>query len=270
MTIIIILLAFFCDKYQGLLKIKHYAWINSYAEGMLRLLPYTKSAAPWWGFICIISPVLIIILLFQLVMHTIWCGLAGFIFSVFILYYCLGSSRMSDYLLAILSKQTSQPIVVDAEAVNMTTPDSAEIRAIKFMKMTHQEIFAIIFWFILLGAVGAALYRILLVLKTYAEKNTSSLHLYLPYFQFCLEVLNWPSVRLLSLCLSLGGAFTRVFPIWCQGLLGGLSENQQLLADCTLAATETNAPEAIELLFYRALIICLVVLALMTLASVIS
>jgi len=133
------------------------------------------------------------------------------------------------------------------------------------------RIFVIIFWFILFGAIGALAYRVFIMLKQYSQNPESSLAGYQRYIDFCLSALDWPSVRLLSLCLSLGGAFMQAFPIWWQGLLSGLTNNEKFLTECTMAAADyTKDKIEVEHLFYRSVLILLVILALMTLASWVS
>jgi len=267
MTIITILLAFFCDRYPKLQSMKKYHWFNEYAQLIMRFMPVChEDKVPWWYLCVLVLPLLVIVFIIQLVSYELWFGLAGFVYGLIVLIYCLGNSRISQYLIGIVSKAAKTPVTIDAENVNEYTEGSVA----SFIRKTHQEIFAIIFWFILFGAVGALLYRMLLTLKTYSVQENSTLAPYQQSISLWLSVLNWPSVRLLSLCLSLGGVFTKAFPVWWQSFFGGLSESQKFLEDCMIAAVEQPSPLEVENLFYRAVFILLVVLALMTLASIIS
>lgn len=267
MTIITILLALLFEKYPNIEKFKRYHWLNHYAEAVLRILPVGKKDAPWWNFAAVLVPLLIAMFIIQWGLEVLWYGFGGFIFNIIVLVYCLGSSRLSQYFMDFFSTSTAKPITVDAEYCETVSEGDVD----GFIVNVHQQIFAVIFWFILLGAVGALLYRALLMFKKYCELPESNLKAYQKHIDFCLSVLDWPSVRLLSLCLSLGGAFMQAFPIWWQSLLSGLSNNQNILTECTLAAADhTTDKIEIEHLFYRSVLILLVILALMTLASWVS
>lgn len=263
MTIVTILLAFFCDRYPNIQKLKHYHWLNDYAQMILRILPETKHAAPWWGMIVVCLPLLAAVFVLQSIGDHLWFGLGGFIFGLLVLIYCLGVSRISQYFMDIFNKTSSEPVTVEMKT--LSTAEEAN-----FIQSTHQEIFAIVFWFLLLGAVGACLYRMLLIFSKYAQSTDSQLAPYQAHIQYGLDILDWPSVRLLGLCLSLGGAFTKAFPLWWQNFFAGSSHNQVILESLAVAAAEQNTQEDIEQLFYRSIFIFLVILALMTLASWIS
>lgn len=268
MTIIAILLALLFEKYPNIEKFKHYHWLNSYAEAVLRVLPVSKENAPWWNFVAVLLPLVAGIFIIQWVLDILWFGFGGFIFNIVVLVYCLGSSRISQYFIDMFSTNSSQePVTIDAEYCETVSEGDVD----SFIVKVHQQMFAVIFWFIIFGALGALLYRTLVMFKQYSDVPESKLKAYQKYIDFCLSVLDWPSVRLLSLCLSLGGAFMQAFPIWWQNILSGLTNNEKFLTDCTTAAADhTSDKLAVEHLFYRSVLILLVILALMTLASWIS
>lgn len=267
MTIITILLALWFEKYPNIEKFKRYHWLNNYAEAVLRILPTGQKNAPWWNFVAVLVPLFIAIFIVQWALNILWYGFGGLIFDIVVLVYCLGSSRLSQYFIDFFSTSTSKPITVDAEYCETVSEGDVD----GFIISVYQQIFAVIFWFIFLGAVGALLYRTLLMFQQYCEVPESNLKAYQKYIDFCLSVLDWPSVRLLSLCLSLGGAFMQAFPIWWQNLFTGLNNSQQLLTQCTLAASDhTTDKTEVEHLFYRSVLILLVILALMTLSSWVS
>lgn len=268
MTIISILLAVLIDKISALKQCKQYQWFSLYENVMLKLFPTVSQRYSLWQIIFSILPLLVVVLIIQLLLRHVFWGWAGFIFNFIVLVYCLGSSRLGDYVLHFIGKTTSQSDTSSTETpLSQTSQSSAE----DFIVGIHEEVFAIIFWFIFFGAFGAFLYRLLLTLRKWSEEPTSIFAPYAHDLLLLLSILNWPSIRLLTLCLSLGGAFGKTFPVWWQGFLTNLDNNQYYLTHCTLAALEKPSDEKeIEHLFHRSMLIFFVILALMTLASWVS
>lgn len=261
MTIISILLAFLCDRYQGFQRIKRYQWLCNYAQKFLQVLTEQKDTAHWWAFAIMLLPIVLVTFILQNVLHHAFFGLIGIIFNVFVLVYCLGSRSISEYFFNIFVSK-NEAVMVETEVTQ-----SGSLSVPNVITNIHQEIFAIIFWFILLGAVGAILYRCLIVFKQESLEPDSRLAPYQGMIQWCKNVLDWPSVRVLALCLSLGGAFPRAFAVWWQEFMTGLNNNETLLNDCALAAGDTSNQAEVQALLHRSIFIFLVILALMTLAS---
>lgn len=261
MTIISILLAFLCDRYQGFQQIKRYHWLSKYAQKCLQVLTEQSTTSHWWAFALMLLPLILVMVILQTVLHHAFYGLAGLIFNVFVLVYCLGSRGISEYFFSIFF-QKNETVLIEGE---VTPSDKPSVESV--VANVHQEIFAIIFWFILLGAVGAVLYRCMIVFKQESEESDSRLAPYQQMIQWCKSVLDWPSIRVLALCLSLGGAFSRAFTTWWQEFLTGLSNNETFLKDCALAAADASNQEEVQALLHRSILIFLVILALMTLAS---
>ena len=79
------------------------------------------------------------------------------------------------------------------------------------MLRSHEYLFAVIFWFLLLGAVGALLYCLVLNLAQRHEKVESG---YAGAASDLHNILMWPSARVLALGFALGGSLVSALESW--------------------------------------------------------
>lgn len=120
-----------------------------------------------------------------------------------------------------------------------------------------------IFWFVLLGPLGALLYRLIDIFSAREEFGL------VPIAFRIKQVLDWIPIRIFTFFFALGGHFTEVIAIWKKSLLLGLEMNEFLLTECGMAALDQTehqefsglAKEALSLLD-RVFVMGLVVLAI--------
>jgi AmpE protein len=130
----------------------------------------------------------------------------------------------------------------------------------------HERLFAVLFWFCLLGPMGAVLYR----MTALSAENDA------PFTLPALTArrwLDWLPIRLFALLCALAGHFTAVFAIFKKHALDGIAANDTLLMECSAAALSATAdpteiphePRQAQALLDRVFIIGLVLLALIVL-----
>ena len=152
------------------------------------------------------------------------------------------------------------------------------------MLRSHEYLFAVIFWFLLLGAVGAVMYCLVVNLAQRYEKADGG---YAGAVRDLHNILMWPSSRMLALGFALGGSLVSALESWRSvsghtldvsrevvtvsgfGALhytpaDGEKTDQQDNEDFVNRLRETTA------LINRTLIVWLIVLGLMTIAGWIS
>ena len=136
-----------------------------------------------------------------------------------------------------------------------------------FLWQTETNMFAVLFWFIVLGPAGAVLYRFsrLLAEQTYVE-DSPQIREGASKWIACLD---WLPVRLLGLCFTLAGHFENAFKVWTNHLLSSPKNNEAYLnACCQAALANGDSSDRMQwALYQRALAILLIVLALIALAS---
>lgn len=81
--------------------------------------------------------------------------------------------------------------------------------------------FAVIFWFILLGALGSLVYALLreYVVNRYASESSEEVaEQRSRWFATTLYILEWPAARVAGFAYLLVGHFSRAFPTWARGV----------------------------------------------------
>jgi len=131
------------------------------------------------------------------------------------------------------------------------------------LQLSYARLFAPIFWFVLFGPVGMALYYIVYTVHAF-QRSTESIvsKSIIDYASIVLDVLNWVPLRLFTLTLALVQNFVSMFGVWCRHCLSSLQAQSSLIEVCVSADVKTEA-EALGAI-NRALIVWLLVIALVT------
>ena len=199
------------------------------------------------------------------------------IFGVMVLVYCLGPKNFwAQTYTCISALHADDPhpefeVIKDAFGLSDASSPENFHRAFTNALFTeaNRRVFAVFFWFILLGPAGALLYRLIDLccaptsLTAFAARSV-------------LANLDWLPVRVLSLIFALGGHFTRVIKYWQHNVISPPKMNDVLLSECGIAALDileaeklpadgTSEKETIALLD-RTFVIGLVILAIFVLA----
>lgn len=195
------------------------------------------------------------------------------------------ASRLTDELRGGAGSEESCP---DVE--NWPMLHSETLRVISYRGF--ERMFAVLFWFFILGAVGALLYRLSVIYRERETVTTSHGRLAARW----LWLMEWPAVRVMGLTWALVGNFETCYRCWQARLLdvkhssmtllnnslrGALGVDDPLLGNCDTNDSEPNVSEptvtpnepvySLSLikssvpLFSRALLLWVCVLALITL-----
>ena len=150
------------------------------------------------------------------------------------------------------------------------------------MFRSHEYLFAVIFWFLLLGAVGALLYCLAVNLAQRHEKADGG---YAGAVNDLHNILMWPSSRLLALGFALGGSLVSALEGWRTVSGHTLAVSREVItlsgfgalhyqpADGEKTDQEDNEEDFVNrlrettALINRTLIVWLIVLGLMTIAG---
>lgn len=104
------------------------------------------------------------------------------------------------------------------------------------------RLFAVFFWFFLLGAAGAVFYRLTSLYNRHPQVAAGNL----PSYQQWQWLLEWLPVRYMALCCCLAGNFTPGFNTWRQLLLDTRLSSADVLAQCLDASlVQENGAEAL-------------------------
>ena len=183
-------------------------WIGTHAgEG-----GFWQGRSGLW--LALLPPVLLVLLL-QVLLHDRLWGLLGLLFGVVVLVCAWGPRDLDIDVEAALD--TSDPESRGARLAQLApepgvamTEDS--LLPGSLIRSALRRWFAPLFWFLLLGPVGAALYRLaeraaLVEAARLPEENAAGARVLLQW-------LEWPVAQLMALALALAGNFDLVFRAW--------------------------------------------------------
>lgn len=273
MALISIILGIMLDRYwSGLKQWQQFDWYSSFSQWLLdKTSPHLHN--PTLKYLALLAaPVVITMMLQQ--MADDWLTLFAFLFAFIVFVYCLGSLEI-EQTLETLIKAISDKDEIQRKALieditgQSTTDDETMIDDVMQSSMNTiiERLFGVIFWFAILGPVGAVLYRFSqqLQIKYEADPVLSK------SCERMMDLLNWIPIRFLSISFAITGHF--------EGALAAFKENKEtdrtqrfLLIDICHGSLEGNDREqqaaylnAFRGLILRSLIVWLTSIALLTL-----
>ncbi|MDH5710485.1 MAG: regulatory signaling modulator protein AmpE [Gammaproteobacteria bacterium] len=184
------------------------SWFERYSQ---KVLSYIKTDNGWIRLVAVLAAPLLLVTLLQLILFNIFWGLLFFLLGIPVLFYCLGPDSMINDIDAYLDARS---LGDDDEALHYayvltgssasSAPDQQTndvTRAI--LNTANERVFSVLFWFALLGPLGAALYRLTTDLCKQGsateslQKAASLLH----------ASMAWAPARLLAIGYALTGHF---------------------------------------------------------------
>jgi AmpE protein len=274
MTFIVVLISLLIERFFDWSHVRQWRWFTRYQTWVSTRL---KSWSAIVALLACVLPLVIVAGLIDSFLSGWFLGLLKLVFSIVILMYCFGPKNIwaeAYASLNLLSGDDPQAIVAHVQAKLGVTlpPDSQQFhRALisLFFTETNRRIFAVMFWFILLGPLGAVLYRTV----DLCEKGLTTMR---PAMRLQ-SLLDWLPVRLFAILCALGGHFTEVLPYWKRYALASPRTNDACLTECGIAAVDVldlqrmpedgSAEKETLLLLDRVFIIALVILAMAVLIS---
>jgi len=174
--------------------------------------------------------------LVQVLVSGLGHGLGGAVLGVAVLLYCLGPRNFWADIFACTNSLTQGDTALASEnlkkafGVAGTSDEQGLHRQFlsRIFVVANSRVFAVVFWFTLLGPVGAVLYRVLVLSERSFGELAKKAQL----------GLDWAPVRVFTLFFALAGHFMKAFTCWRAQATQGLDSNQAMLSDCGLAALD--------------------------------
>lgn len=277
---------------QPLTALRRYEWFSGWARWLDAQLGDSALWRGRWGLLLTLGVVLALLGLFQLALAGRVYGLPGFVFAVAVLFYAWGPRDLDLDVEAVIEAPDVDSKRAAAAHLHPAggTPSlegPALVEAV-FLGALRRW-FGVLFWFLLLGPVGALGYR-LVALAAEGETRQALPAAQSEGAQWLLALLNWPVAQLMTFALALVANFDTVFTAWRESHAGGARLDADFLAaaarasvDCELAEEDAYIidaggearpapPALLELrdamsLVWRILLLWLAVLALFVLAG---
>ena len=201
-----------------------------------------------WGLLLALVPVVLAVGFLQWLLHGVAFGLPSLVFGVVVVFYAWGPRDLDVDVAAVVDADDSAE---RREALARLRPPAAagaadagdEVGRVFIAALRRW--FGVLFWFVLLGAVGALLYRLVAIA---AEDEPA---LYLPAgtvegARRLLLLLDWPVAQLMALSLALVGNFDVVVSAWKAAGGTGLAEGVDVLAAAGRASVRRELDDAIR------------------------
>lgn len=278
----------------GLAALRGTDWVcawQRWLQGHCSKLPGYDGAT---GVLLVVAPPVIAVALAQWALEDVALGLATFVFGVAVLVWAWGPRDLDRdveaYLKAAAGGDTDEQRRAAEAIVAQPLPPDAEEEAEVVMAWVYlgalERGFGVLFWFAVLGPLGAMLYRVSQVLARRAADRGAP-DGFVGAVRRLRRLLDWPVCLLMALGLAVVGHFDAVINAWRehyrregQGFFALDPGFVLSAARATLAAPPTGWPAEFERepdvydrirmslnLLWRVMFVWLTVLALLTLAG---
>lgn len=285
MTLISVLLGIAVDRLvTHLHEYRHYDYFLRYIDWMRSHL-----SGPIWdhigGLLIMLLPVWLVVALLQDWVSDWLFGLVGLLFYIATFVYCMGPRDLSadvDTWCEVCEssdddlRKRAAGRLMKGEELPRDDAECAGAVATAVLVEANDRLFAVLFWFVLLGPLGAVLYRSAAVMYQ-QRRETGDFGDSVAWLH---AVLVWVPARLVALAYALSGHFDAAIEGWRQAQqarLQGAEGSEQVVAitgagalglDGGDAEPDSQAPaRAAMRLVWRTLTIWLVVISLLTLAG---
>jgi membrane protein required for beta-lactamase induction len=276
MSLIIIVICLIAERF--LLAYQHlreFHWLTGYHRWLEANAPAEWMTRGIPGLLLLLLPPALLTGLLQQLLSSSLFGLPGLVFAGLVLLYTLGPQDLDSDLGEIAQE------IIDGEPPT-SEPARSQGVAESTLQQANQRIFAVLFWFLLLGPLGAILYRTATQLLR-LDQADRDIDFFLNAKQLLL-ILDWLPARLTAVCYAIAGSFEDALYGWrsyrdrrhdefsdsnsgtliCSGsgamrLSTLLSEEDEELNDYS------HLPQAAMALIWRSLVVWLVIAGLLTL-----
>lgn len=281
--LILLIIVLSAERYISLGSyLTRFSWFDKY---VVYLNPWLTKAKKWGAYITIlllILPILLVVGAILWLSHKWEFGIINLVLQLLVLWYCLGpyawyQQMQNDF--NVQNIQANNGIAV-IDSLSIATPqiaDTQHTQTLQIFTQFNSAIFAPVFWFVIVGPLGALLYRMVAIIDQLSTPKDSQMADLKQAANQTLAVLDWLPVRVQGLLFSLAGHFSNGFGCWLDHLVNGLEAQGEYISRCGLAALGlkfsdshiVNVAEQKEAyaLTQRALVMLLVIVALMMIAT---
>lgn len=285
MALISIILSLLLDRtLRHLHDLRDLSWFESYTRATSQAISRVIKISNGWVRLttALVLP-LLVILVIQFVISDFFFGLLSLLFGVAILFYCLGPACLSSDIDAYLDARS---IGDDDEAMHYagtlteqgvsSTPDQQTDEVTRaILSIANERTFTVLFWFVILGPIGAALYRLVTNISKQEDTDNNTTH----SAGLVQATLAWLPARLLALGYALTGHFDGAIQAYRNRTTETdlLQANHEVLVATGMGALrhqrmtdEISCIRSARDLVVRSIIVWIAVLALLTMGGWLS
>ncbi len=244
-----------------LIQLRLTSWLREYTEWMTDILHIERFAA-WMALAILIFPLILVIWMINGVFENALWGLFELAFNVVIIFFCLGpkelDSQVDNYIDSLETGDEQSRQQIAAEIISETPAQELSTQVLQVCKAIYMQanmrLFAVLFWFVVLGPVAAVTYRLLeqLLNSSYLQHSLNSVK---QVSRSVLAWLDWIPTRITLFVYMISGNFEEGLKQYHQGSVVAVEiydQNMELLQNVgfqSIANHEvSNTGEAIDLI----------------------
>ena len=233
----------------ALVSLRRYDWFVRWLEWLAAQLGDTPSWRGAGGLLFAIGPPLLVVALVQIALRGDLYGLPAFVFALAALFYAWGPRDLDHDVEAVVvapdtatRRDAAGRLFPERESPSLDGGSLVEA----VFRCALWRWFGVLFWFLLLGAFGALLYR-LVALCAQGEARKRLPEGASQAARTLLALLDWPVAQLMTLSLALVGNFDSVFTAWKDAGGAGYTGDARFLAAAARASVRSElAEEALD------------------------
>lgn len=207
---------------QFILRCRSVNWFSTYVTKMMELINHYKITRNYLVALAIYLPMVAALFLIQILFTKLFGATGSLLFVTFSLVYFLGNTDAG-------------------------MQDSDFVQA-------HETSFAILFWFALLGPMGALTYWFLAVCKQNSAVTQAANPEINPVLEWVHAIAAWIPARITGFLYALVGNFTKGFNCWVKAMSNTKLPSSDVLNDCGIASTDATIENDSENLVERAFV----------------
>ncbi len=277
MILICILFGIIFERASDTLEnLRSFGWYERYSEWLMKTLP-SLNEKPRLSIVVLLFPLLFIVIILQAWFEGSLYGLFELLFGLIIFAYCLGpkdiNRQINRYLLARENGDEDAAMAEATEIMQKPAPSDPDQQTVEVMRAVLHEsndrVFAVIFWFVILGPLGAVLYR----LTTHTMRTTEYEYLREAAKQLQ-AILAWAPAHLVAIGYALTGDYEGAKHEFSNKVRQNdlsdcnyhtlITAGQGAIKDCS-STDETACVRSARALVLRTLVVWLAAVAMLTL-----
>jgi len=216
MSFIVILIALLIERFwNGIQRLRDRDLFGRYYLAVRQLFGESETYDGAVGVLCLMLPLIVGIGLLQQIVSFDGVYLLSLALGVVILLLCFGNNHLDNqvqrYLFASEKKDDDDLYEAAAEMLKDAVPVNAAERDYKLVRSilhnANDWLLAVLFWFFILGPMGAVLYRCTYVVKQHCERANETSD-FAQSIHVLYGVLSWLPARLTAYAYGLAGNYS--------------------------------------------------------------
>lgn len=201
---------------------RRHDWYGQYLSRTLQTTFGAWLGAQTWGIALFLLPPLLLVWIVQDITSESWNRLLEWLLAVTVLLFSLGPRDLGRdverYQESKLQEDTETIMGNAAVCCNMPAPGEEPVQSLFVARcvlvQAHSRLFAPLFWFSLLGPLGAVLYRTAWLTQQHLQHQEDCPSQATKTVRLMLALLEWIPARLTTVGYAVVGNFERVAQVW--------------------------------------------------------